>query len=112
LPLSRIGRYNKHAMKTLTEIKQILQAQKPYLAERYGVTEIGVFGSYVRDEQRPDSDVDILIELERPPRIDLIDLVNLEYYLSDLLGVKVDVAIKENLKKRIGKRILNEVVHI
>ena len=99
-------------MKTLTEIKQILQAQKPYLAERYGVTEIGVFGSYVRDEQRPDSDVDILIELERPPRIDLIDLVNLEYYLSDLLGVKVDVAIKENLKKRIGKRILNEVVHI
>jgi predicted nucleotidyltransferase len=112
LPLSRIERYNKNAMKTLTEIKQILQAQKPYLAERYGVTEIGVFGSYVRDEQRPDSDVDILIELERPPRIDLIDLVNLEYYLSDLLGVKVDVAIKENLKKRIGKRILNEVVHI
>lgn len=99
-------------MKTLSEIKQILQAQKPYLAERYGVTEIGVFGSYVRDEQRPDSDVDILIELERPPRIDLIDLVNLEYYLSDLLGVKVDVAIKENLKKRIGKRILNEAVHI
>jgi predicted nucleotidyltransferase len=112
LPLSRIERYNKNVMKTLTEIKQILQAQKPYLAERYGVTEIGVFGSYVRDEQRPDSDVDILIELERPPRIDLIDLVNLEYYLSDLLGVKVDVAIKENLKKRIGKRILNEVVHI
>ena len=112
MPLSRIERYNKNAMKTLTEIKQILQAQKPYLAERYGVTEIGVFGSYVRDEQRPDSDVDILIELERPPRIDLIDLVNLEYYLSDLLGVKVDVAIKENLKKRIGKRILNEVFHI
>jgi predicted nucleotidyltransferase len=63
LPLSRIERYNKNAMKTLAEIKQILQAQKPYLAERYGVTEIGVFGSYVRGEQRPDSDLDILIEV-------------------------------------------------
>jgi predicted nucleotidyltransferase len=71
-------------MKTLAEIKHILKAPKPYLAHRYGVTEIGVFGSYVRDEQRPDSDVDILVDLERPPRIDLLDLVNLGYYLGDL----------------------------
>ena len=56
-------------MKTITEIKQILQTQKSYLAEKYGVTEMGVFGSYVRGEQRPDSDLDILIELEAPPRI-------------------------------------------
>lgn len=90
----------------------MLQAQKPYLFEKYGVTEIGVFGSYVRGEQSPDSDIDILIELERPPRIDLLDLVNMEYYLSDLLGVKADVAIKKNLRKRIGKRILSEVVSI
>ena len=99
-------------MKTLTEIRQILRAQKPYLAEKYGVTEIGVFGSYVRDEQRPDSDIDILIELERPPRISLIGLVELEYYLSDVLGVKADVAIKKNLRKRIGKRILSEVIPV
>jgi predicted nucleotidyltransferase len=97
-------------MKTLTEIKQILQEQKPYLADKYGVTEIGVFGSYVRNEQRPDSDIDVLIELEEPPRIDLLDLVNMEYYLSDLLGMKVDLAIKKNLRKRIGKCILSEVV--
>ncbi|MEW5961672.1 MAG: nucleotidyltransferase family protein [Chloroflexota bacterium] len=97
-------------MKDLAEIKQILQAQKPFLYEKYGVTEIGVFGSYVRGEQRPDSDVDILIELTDPPRISLMGLVNLEYYLSDLLGMKVDVAIKKNLKKRIGRRILQEVI--
>jgi predicted nucleotidyltransferase len=97
-------------MKDLAEIKQILQAQKPYLYEKYGVTEVGVFGSYVRGEQRPDSDVDILIELTDPPRISLMGLVNLENYLSDLLGLKVDVAIKKNLKKRIGRRILQEVV--
>jgi predicted nucleotidyltransferase len=99
-------------MKTLTEIKQILQAEKPYLAEKYGVIVIGVFGSYVRDEQCPDSDIDILIELERPPRISLIGLVELEHYLSDVLGIKVDVAIKKNLKKRVGKRILSEVIPV
>ena len=99
-------------MKTLTEIKRILQGQKPHLAERYGVSVIGVFGSYVRNEQRDDSDIDILIELERPARISLIDLVELEYYLSDVLETKVDIAIKKNLRKRIGKRILSEVVPI
>jgi hypothetical protein len=61
---------------------------------------------------RQDSDLDILIELEEPPRIDLLDLVNLERYLSDLLGVKVDVALKTNLRKRIGKRILEEAISI
>jgi hypothetical protein len=99
-------------MKTLTEIKQILGAQKEYLASEYGVTIVGVFGSYVRGEQRRDSDVDILIELERPPRISLIGLVELEHYWSDVLGMKVDLAIKKNLRKRIGERILSEVVPV
>jgi predicted nucleotidyltransferase len=103
--------YN-HNMKTLSEIQQTLQEQQPYLAEKYGVRIVGVFGSYVRKEQRVDSDLDILIELERPPRISLIGLVELEAYLSQLLGVKVDLAIKKNLKKRIGNRILQEVVPI
>lgn len=94
---------------TLDEIKQILQAQKPHLYEKYGVTEIGVFGSYARGEQRPDSDVDVLIELERPSKISLMGLVDLEYYSGDLLGMKVDIAIKKNLRKRIGRRILQEV---
>ncbi len=99
-------------MKTLTEIKQILQAQKPYLAERYGVIEIGIFGSYVRGEQGPDSDLDVLIELEDPPRISLLDLVSLQNYLSDLFGIKVEVTLKGNLRKRIGRRILQEVVPV
>jgi predicted nucleotidyltransferase len=99
-------------MKTLYEIQQTLQEQKPYLAEKYGVRIVGVFGSYVRQEQRSDSDLDLLIELERPPRISLIGLVELEEYLSQILGVEVDLAIKKNLKKRIGNRILHEVIQI
>ncbi|GAB4444110.1 MAG: nucleotidyltransferase [Anaerolineae bacterium] len=99
-------------MKTLSEIKQILQTQKPYLAKEYSVTEVGIFGSYARGEQRSDSDVDILIELERPVRIGLMGLIGLELYLSELLGLKVDVAIKKNLRKRIGQRILSEMIPI
>ena len=97
-------------MKSLHEIQKTLREQETYLAENFGVKIVGVFGSYVRQEQRPDSDLDILIELDRPPRISLIGLVEVEDYLSQLLGVKVDLAIKENLKKRIGMRILQEMV--
>jgi predicted nucleotidyltransferase len=97
-------------MKTLDEIKEILEAQQDYLAAEYGVSIVGVFGSYVRGEQQPDSDVDVLIELERPARVSLIGLVELEHDLSELLGMKVDVAIRRNLRKRIGERILREVV--
>lgn len=99
-------------MRTLREIRKILEAEKAYLAREYGITELGVFGSYVRGEQRADSDVDILIALEEPPRMDLFDLVNLEDHLSRLLGANVDIAIKENLRRRIGQRILSEVVQV
>jgi predicted nucleotidyltransferase len=100
------------AMRTIAEIEKILKAQKPCLAAEYGITEIGIFGSYVRGEQRLDSDLDVLIELQRPPRISLIGLVELEAYLSELLGVKVDIAIRQNLKPRVGKHILADVVMV
>ncbi len=99
-------------MKSLDEIRQIIRDQKPYLSQIYGVEVIGLFGSYIRYEQRPDSDLDILIELDNPPKISLIGLVELEDYLSQILGVKVDLAIKKNLKKRIGARILQEVLPV
>jgi predicted nucleotidyltransferase len=99
-------------MISLSEIKKVISKKKQYLNEQFGVKEIGIFGSYLRNQSRPDSDVDILIELERPPRISLIGLVELQEYLTELLGIKVDLAIKRNLRKRIGKRILNEVEYL
>jgi len=99
-------------MKTFEEIKNILQTHKPFLAQNYGIKEIGMFGSYVRNEQRPDSDLDILIELESPSRIGLMGLANLENYLSELFDMKIDISIKKNLKRRIGEKILNEVVSV
>ena len=99
-------------MKDLKELKRLLRDQAPYLEEEYGVHVIGVFGSYVRNEQGPESDLDVLIELDRPPKISLIGLVELEQYLSEVLGVRVDIAIRKNLRKRTGERILREVVPV
>jgi predicted nucleotidyltransferase len=71
-----------------------------------------VFGSYVRGAQDQESDIDLLVDFEGDPRIDLMDLVNLERYLSELLDLKADVAIKGSLRKRVGKRILDEAVSL
>jgi uncharacterized protein len=95
-------------MKTLEEIKGVLKKQKPFLKEKYGVSEIGIFGSYVRGEQRKKSDLDILVEFNKP--IGLLKFVGLEIYLSEVLGIKVDLVMKGSLKPRIGKHILKEVV--
>jgi len=80
------------------------------LKEKYGVKEIGIFGSYVSGEYKEKSDLDILVEFEEDAKIGLLKFVNLENYLSDLIGVKVDLVEKSALKPRIGKNILREVI--
>lgn len=97
-------------MKTLVEIMAWLEDHKLVLQERYRVKELGIFGSYVRDEQTELSDVDILVEFSQTPS--LLKFINLENYLSDHLGIKVDLVHKAGLKSRIGERILAEVVYL
>ncbi len=97
-------------MKTLEEIKQWLVEHKPLLQEDYKVRELGIFGSYIRQEQTETSDIDLLVEFSEIPS--LLKFVNLENYLSDNLGVKVDLVHKNGLKPRIEKRILAEVVYL
>ncbi len=95
---------------TLKKIKKILSEYKPALALEYKVKEIGVFGSYVRGGQNKRSDLDILVVFDKP--ISLIKFIGLENRLSGLIGVKVDLVMKDSLKPRIGGRILKEVVNI
>ncbi|MBD2069600.1 nucleotidyltransferase family protein [Leptolyngbya sp. FACHB-671] len=97
-------------MKTLEEIKQWFIQHKSILQERYQVEELGIFGSYVRQEQTETSDVDVLVEFSEIPS--LLKFINLENYLSDNLGIKVDLVHKSGLKPRIGERILAEVVYL
>lgn len=97
-------------MKTLEEIKEILKKIKPELEEKYKVKEIGIFGSYVRGEQRKRSDIDILIDFYEVPT--LFTFVEIENYLTKKLNKKVDLVMKSALKPYIGKIILEEVVYL
>lgn len=86
---------------------RVLRAHLPELRERYGVRSLGVFGSYVRGDQRPRSDLDVLVDGVRGS---LLDFVGLENELSKWLGVKVDLVPEKNLKPYIGKRVRAEVI--
>ena len=99
-------------MKTFEEIKNSLSEHKEELRKKYKVREIGIFGSYVRGEQKKKSDVDVLVEFEESANLSLLDFIGLENYLSDILGVKVDLVEKHTLKPRIGKHVLEEVVNV
>ena len=97
-------------MGTLKVIKRCLNNLKNELLSIYGVTEIGVFGSYVRGEQTEMSDLDILVDYKVD--VDLLDIVNLENYLSDALHQKVDLIPKGCIRPELKEIILKEVVLI
>jgi predicted nucleotidyltransferase len=84
-----------------------LRNHLPDLRQRYGVRSFALFGSYVRGEQTPDSDLDILVSFDDPPG--LIAFIDLEDELSDLLGRPVDLVVEDGLKPRIGERVKREV---
>ena len=97
-------------MKTLEEIRNLLLRHKEQLRKEYGVKEIGIFGSYIRGEQDKSSDLDILIEFEKP--IGFVKFLKLENSLSALIGIKVELVTKKALKPYIGQRILQEVRYV
>jgi hypothetical protein len=97
-------------MKTQEEIIEILAAHKIKLKKRFGIKEIGIFGSYARGEQTEKSDVDILVDFYELP--DVFDLLKLERSLRRLLRCKVDVVRKPAIRKELRDRILSEVVNI
>src|SRR5436190_31492 len=90
--------------------QRLLREQLPFLAVRYRVASLGLFGSYLHGTQRPDSDLDVLVSFHETPT--LLRFIELENHLSDLLGVKVDLVLREALKPRIGERVLREVVPV
>lgn len=100
----------RSAPMTHIDIEATLRQHKETLRERFRVRDIGVFGSYVRGEQRRGSDIDILVEFDQP--VGLFEFMDLEEYLATLLEAKVDLVSRKALKPRIGKRILEEVVYI
>ncbi len=90
--------------------KKKLREILPVLREEFKVKSVGLFGSYVRGEQKGGSDLDVLVEFEEP--VSLLKLVSLENYLSDLLGVKVDLIPKADIRPELRDRILSEAVNV
>jgi predicted nucleotidyltransferase len=92
--------------RVITQLRQVF----PILQQSYSVKTLEVFGSYVRAEEQPGSDLDLLVTFSEDPG--LFEYIELENYLSENLGVKVDLVMKDALKPAIGKRILKEAVSV
>ena len=96
-------------MKSLQEIIKILQEHKSELQKKYPVYSIGIFGSYARGEQKPESDVDILVEIH--PKIGL-GFISLADELESLLHLKVDLVSKKGVKQHYLPLIQSELIYV
>ena len=97
-------------MLTVNEVKEVVRQHNSVLAERYGVSVVGIFGSYVRGDEKAGSDIDLLAEILKP--ISLLELVGAEIYLSEVLGLKVDLVPKLSLRAELKEAILKEAVAV
>ena len=99
--------------KELEIIKKKITENKAYLREIYGVEEIGLFGSYTRGEQTPESDVDVVVTLnQKNVSVGLFEFCNLERFLENLLNKKVDLVTKRSIRPAFQKYILPTILYI
>lgn len=96
-------------MTTLQDIIKTLKTHKDQLRTKYGLSHIAVFGSYGRGQQTEESDVDILVDFQRPVGIEFIDLAN---ELELLLQRKVDLVSKNGIKPAYLKEIESELSYV
>lgn len=97
-------------MTKIKRIQNILKQQKPLLESKYNVKNIGIFGPYVRNDFNRKGDLDILVDFSEIPG--LFEFVEIEQYLSDKIGIKVDLIMKSALKPPLKQYILKEVRYI
>ncbi|MFA4825988.1 MAG: nucleotidyltransferase family protein [Methanoregula sp.] len=88
----------------------LLRQHEPELKKRFGIAAIGIFGSFIRGEERPESDVDVLVSFRRGQET-FDNYMDCKFYLEDLFGRKVDLIMKGAIKKRLKPYILGEVVY-
>ncbi|SMP17497.1 hypothetical protein SAMN06265339_1531 [Desulfurobacterium pacificum] len=88
-----------------------LKKLKPILEQNFGVVKIGIFGSVARGDNTVNSDVDILVEIQKT-KFSLIDFVKLKQFLEEKLECKVDLVMKRAIKPKLKKDILNEVIYV
>jgi len=95
---------------SLKDIMRILRAHRDTLSEKYGVTEIAVFGSYARNDYKGKSDIDVFVELK--PKFKTFDnFMDLKFYLQKITSKKIDLVIKNSIRKELKPIIFKEAVH-
>lgn len=97
-------------MPTLATIRRRLKRELPRLRDAYGVRSLELFGSWVRGEQTDTSDLDVLVIYETVPN--LLRFLALEEELSELLGLPVDLVMKEDLKPRVHETVRREALAV
>lgn len=96
--------------KRISNFLKLLHTLKPILKKNYSVSDIAVFGSFVRGEEKPESDLDILVTFSKTP--DLFDLAAMTVLLEKKLSIKIDLVPNQNLKTEIAQHILSEKVDV
>ena len=96
-------------MTDLNTIKQILTQLKPELTAKYNVSSIGLFGSIVRDDFTPSSDVDIIVDFSKPIGIEFIDLAD---FIEKKLKKNVDLVSKNGVKQKYYRTIESEIIYV
>jgi predicted nucleotidyltransferase len=96
-------------MKTKEEVLRILEREKPELMRRYGLKRLALFGSYAREDQREDSDVDIMVEIEPSVGLGFVDLAD---RIEDALGIRTEVVSRRATKPRYWEIIKEELVDV
>ena len=89
---------------------QRLRMHREQLRQQFGVVSLALFGSTARNEAAAESDIDLLVEFDRPTG--LFDLIRLQFHLEELLGTRVDVGTVDGLKPRIRERVLTESIYV
>ncbi len=97
-------------MKSIQEIKSTLKKHKEELKKNYSVKEIGIFGSYARNEQTKRSDIDLFVEFNQVP--DLLKFIELERKLQRYLGKRTDLVRKKTIREELKKQILREAIPV
>jgi predicted nucleotidyltransferase len=91
------------------DIVSLIAERADYLEREYSARRVGVFGSYARDEAHQGSDLDVLVEFERPT---FKNFMGMKLYLEDLTGLAVDVVTPKSLRGRLREHILGEVRYV
>jgi predicted nucleotidyltransferase len=92
------------------KVRQVLQEHRSELSTKYGVRSLSLFGSAARNEASSSSDVDLLVEFDRP--VGYFGLFALQDQLESLLGCKVDLGTPNSLKPRIRERVMGECIRV